>query len=295
MSAPSKKIALITGCSAGGVGAAFASVFAANPNYHVYATARNTSKIPQSLHETSSVTVLALDVTSSESIAAAIEAVRAKTGERMDVLINNAGAGWNAPALDADIQEARRVFDANFFGPLEVVKAFGPMLVNAHGCCVNNCSVGGVAGFPFGSIYSASKAALINAGEVWRHELAPLNVRVLTLVTGGIATKFLENLQPVDLPEGSYYAGIKDIIEKQEENISFAQEPEIFAQDLLRRVEAGQRGKKWVAGGASLMKWVHWLAPQCVIDRIFTEFKSFQKKLSAQHQQRMAEESKKVA
>ncbi len=87
-------------------------------------------------------------------------------------------------------------------------------------------------------------------------------MRVLTLVTGGIATKFLENLQPLELPEGSYYAGIKDIIEKQEENISFGMKPEVLAEDVRRRVERGETGKVWVAGGATLIKWFIWLVPQ---------------------------------
>ncbi len=87
---PSKTV-LVTGCSSGGVGAAFASSFAAagdSQTYHVYATARSPSKIPASLHSAPNVTVLALDVTSSDSIKAAVEAVRRETGERLDVLIN---------------------------------------------------------------------------------------------------------------------------------------------------------------------------------------------------------------
>jgi 1-acylglycerone phosphate reductase len=61
-------------------------------------------------------------------------------------------------------------------------------------------------------IYNASKAALIAASEGWRLELAPLGVRVITLITGGIATNFLTNLQTVELPEDSYYICVKDVI-----------------------------------------------------------------------------------
>ncbi|KAK3050519.1 hypothetical protein LTR09_008158 [Extremus antarcticus] len=294
---PSKTV-LVTGCSSGGVGAAFASSFAAagdSQTYHVYATARSPSKIPASLHSAPNVTVLALDVTSSDSIKAAVEAVRRETGERLDVLINNAGAGWNMPGLDSSIPDARKLFDLNFFSALETMQAFGPMLINAKGVVVNNASVGGMGTFPFGSIYGASKAALIRAGEAWRLELAPLGVRVLTLVTGGIATKFLENLQPLELPEGSYYAGIKDIIEKQEENISFGMKPEVLAEDVRRRVERGETGKVWVAGGATLIKWFIWLVPQWGTDRMLLNFKPFQAKLTEEHKKRMVKEEKKSA
>lgn len=146
------KSCLITGCSAGGVGAAFAKVFMEN-GYHVFATARTPSKIPQALRAAPNVTVLSLDVTSMESIAKAVEAVR-KQFETLDVLINNAGLGLNMPGLDTPIQEAKRLFDLNFFGALAMVQAFSPLLVKAKGCVVNNSSVGGVLPFPFASRWS---------------------------------------------------------------------------------------------------------------------------------------------
>jgi NAD(P)-dependent dehydrogenase (short-subunit alcohol dehydrogenase family) len=107
--------------------------------------------MPRSLHEASNVTVLALDVSSFESIAAAAEAVRNRTGGKLDVLINNAGLGMNMPGLDTSIVETRKVFDSNFFGVLETIQAFSFMLVNTHGCIVNNSSVGGLIPLPFNS------------------------------------------------------------------------------------------------------------------------------------------------
>lgn len=144
-----RKICLITGCSAGGVGAAFAEVFR-KKGYYVFATARTPSKVPQTLHTASNVTVLALDVTSAESIAAAAEAVRKQT-DRLDVLINNAGLGLNMPGLDTSIEEGKKLFDLNFFGVLAMMQAFSAMLIKAKGCVVNNSSVGGCLPFPFAS------------------------------------------------------------------------------------------------------------------------------------------------
>ncbi|KAF2028047.1 NAD(P)-binding protein [Setomelanomma holmii] len=256
-----RKTCLVTGCSSGGVGAALAQAFADN-GYHIFATARTPSKVPESLRETSNVTVLALDVTSSESIAAAAKIVHSKTGGRLDVLINNAGHGLNMPAMDTSINEARKLFDANFFGVLEVIQAFQHMLIKAKGCIVNNSSLGGYQPFPFITLYQASKAALTIAGEGWRLELAPLGVRVITLVTGGIATKFVDNTQPVNLPEDSYYASIKDVIEHQPEHIPFGMKPEVFASDILRRVERGNTGKAWVGGGSVIARIAFWVFPQ---------------------------------
>lgn len=148
MNPGSMKSCLVTGCSEGGVGAALAEIFAAK-GYHVFATARSPSKIPQTLHDASNVTVLSLDVTSTESILQVAENVREQTGGKLDVLINNAGQGMKMPALDASIQQAKKLFDANFFGVLEMIQAFRHMLVNARGVIVNNSSVGAYQPFPF--------------------------------------------------------------------------------------------------------------------------------------------------
>lgn len=147
---PTRKTVLITGCSAGGVGAALATTFHAK-GYHVFATARTPSKIPSSLQSAPNATILTLDVTSSSSIAAALEHVTAATQGKLDVLINNAGLGLAMPALDTSLEDARGQFELNFFGALAMLQAFAPLLVKARGCVVNVSSVGGVLGFPFSS------------------------------------------------------------------------------------------------------------------------------------------------
>jgi len=151
------KTCLITGCSEGGVGAAFAEAFS-NKGYHVFATARAPSKVPQTLHTASNVTVLALDVASSDSIAVVAKIVRDETGGKLDVLINNAGSGMTMPALDTSIPKARELFDTNFFGALEMVQVFSPMLIEAKGCIVNNSSVGGLSPIPFNSMFAEDRA-----------------------------------------------------------------------------------------------------------------------------------------
>ncbi|PON25301.1 hypothetical protein TGAM01_v205987 [Trichoderma gamsii] len=276
-----QRTCLVTGCSAGGVGAAFVEAFK-NKGYHVFATARSPSKIPQPLHDAPNVTVLALDVTSAESIAAALVEVQKKTS-KLDVLINNAGLGLNMPGLDTSLEEAKSLFDLNFFGAMAMMQAFGPLLVAAKGCVVNNSSVGGVFNFPFSSIYNASKAALIHGGETWRLEMAPLGVRVMTLVTGGIATNFFVNMQTLIFPENSYYKPIKDIIEENPEENPYGQKPDAFAQDVLQRVERGATGKQWVGGGAGVARFGLWLMPQGAIDKLCQSMKPFAKKLEQEH------------
>lgn len=148
--AVSRKSVLITGCSAGGIGAGLADFFQ-EKGYHVFATLRNPSKISQSLSKSANVTVLTLDVLSSESIAAAVESVTKETGGRLDVLVNNSGGGIFAPALDTSIEEGKKIFDLNFWAPMAMVQAFAPLLIKAKGCLVNNASVSAIVPMALGS------------------------------------------------------------------------------------------------------------------------------------------------
>lgn len=153
-------------------------------------------------------------------------------------------------------------------------------------------------------IYNASKAALIHGSETWRLEMAPLGVRVMTLVTGGIATNFFVNMQTLIFPENSYYKPIKDIIEEVPEENPYGQKPDLFAQDVLQRVERGATGKQWVGGGAGIARFGLWLLPQGAVvsvlldhvqidlelllivksqDKLCQSMKPFAKKLEQEH------------
>lgn len=147
-------------------------------------------------------TVLTLDVLSSEAIAAAVTSVTRVTGGKLDVLVNNSGAVMVMPALDASIEEGKRLFDTNYWAMLAMIQAFAPLLIKAKACVVNNTSASGVLPFgAFGSIYNSSKAAALLGSESLRLELAPLGVRTLSLVTTAVKSNAFTNLQPIDIPE----------------------------------------------------------------------------------------------
>lgn len=147
---PPRKTVLITGCSDNGIGSGLAHAFHTH-HYHVFATARSPSKIT-TLRSLPHVTLLPLDTTSASSIAAAVEAVTARTGGVLDVLVNNAGVNCVGPAVDEDVWgDAREVFGVNVFGTMAVTKAFAPLVVAAEGCVVNNSSLSAVLHLPFWS------------------------------------------------------------------------------------------------------------------------------------------------
>lgn len=143
------KSVLITGCSAGGIGYSLAQEFQSH-GLTVFATARTLSKI-SNLEKLSNVTLLPLDVTSASSIAAAVEAVKAKTGGKLDYLVNNSGRTYCMPALDVDIEEAKLLFDVNVWGVLAMVQAFAPLLIEAKGTLVNIGSIVAYLNVPYGS------------------------------------------------------------------------------------------------------------------------------------------------
>jgi NAD(P)-dependent dehydrogenase (short-subunit alcohol dehydrogenase family) len=141
-------------------------------------------------------------VLSSEAIAAAVTSVTRVTGGKLDVLVNNSGAVMVMPALDASIEEGKRLFDTNYWAMLAMIQAFAPLLIKAKACVVNNTSASGVLPFgAFGSIYNSSKAAALLGSESLRLELAPLGVRTLSLVTTAVKSNAFTNLQPIDIPE----------------------------------------------------------------------------------------------
>lgn len=141
------KTVLITGCSAGGSGSAFAESFQKR-GLHVFATARTLSKMSH-LENLPNTTLIELDVISPASIAAALEVVTAQTGGRLDYLVNNSGQALVMPCLDTDMEEAKKLFDVNFWGVIAMTKAFAPLVIASKGTIVNICSVNAHANVPW--------------------------------------------------------------------------------------------------------------------------------------------------
>lgn len=135
----SEKTVLITGCSEGGIGAALAKAFHAK-GYHVFATLRNPAKAG-SLEPVTGIDISTLDVTEKKSIQQCVQYIETKTGGKLDVLVNNAGADCTMPLLDVSLEEAKALYDLNVWAVLALTQAFAPMLVKARGTVVNINSV----------------------------------------------------------------------------------------------------------------------------------------------------------
>lgn len=93
------------------------------------------------------------------------------------------------PALDLEPDQIRAVFETNVFGVMLMCKTFAPLLINAKGTIVQIGSLAAVMSYVWGAAYGATKAALHNYSNSLRLELAPFDVRVVTVVTGGVKSK----------------------------------------------------------------------------------------------------------
>ncbi|KAF2865190.1 short-chain dehydrogenase/reductase [Massariosphaeria phaeospora] len=268
-----KKSVLITGCSAGGIGAGLADVFR-EKGYHVFATLRNPSKLPSTLSKASNVTPLTLDVLSPDSIANAVSDVTRHTGGRLDILINNSGQNLIRPALDVSLDEGRKLFDLNFWAPLAMIQAFAPLLIEARGCVVNQSSAAAYVPMAFSSIYNSSKAALAMGSEIWRREFEPLGVRTITLITTSVKTPAFERIEKPHIHDSSYYFVIREYLERLADGRlqEGAPDARTYALKVLAEIERGATGEIWVGKDAGMNRFaVKWF-PQMVFELILDGF-----------------------
>ena len=184
-------VVLITGCSRG-IGLKTALHFIRN-GHSVFASMRNISisgDIEKAARDEGlPVEIVQLDVTDDASVRAAVAKVLGSAG-RIDVLVNNAGFGFFGPLEDADIDEAKLVFETNFFGPIRLAQAVLPaMREQRSGTIVNVSSLSGVIAEPYNGMYAASKHALEAASEVLYYECHPFGIRVLIIEPGGHDTR----------------------------------------------------------------------------------------------------------
>jgi NAD(P)-dependent dehydrogenase (short-subunit alcohol dehydrogenase family) len=185
MPEPSKAV-LITGCSSG-IGRATAEHLA-QEGWTVYATARR----PETLTdlERKGCRTLALDVTSEESMQAAVATVTDEHGA-VGVLVNNAGYSQSGAVESVPMEQVRAQFETNVFGLLRMCQLVLPAMRAQHwGKVVNISSMGGRLTFPGGGLYHATKYAVEALSDALRFEARGFGVDVILIEPGLIVTQF---------------------------------------------------------------------------------------------------------
>lgn len=187
------KIALVTGASSG-IGAATAKRLA-TAGYKVYGTSRSGAAAGGEQQ----FAMLPLDVTSDGSVAAAVSEVIRLQG-RIDLLVNNAGIGVApAGAEESSIDQARSIFETNFFGVVRMTRAVLPHIRRqGAGRIINIGSVLGFVPMPYGALYSATKHAIEGYSESLDHELRTRGIRVSVIEPAWTKTPLDANFMKPD-------------------------------------------------------------------------------------------------
>jgi NAD(P)-dependent dehydrogenase (short-subunit alcohol dehydrogenase family) len=203
----SQKKVLITGASRG-IGRALVEQALARGAKIVYAGTRN-GKIDIADKR---VTPLALDVTDPAQVQSAARQVPS-----LDVLVNNAGIALYEGLEDLDL--IAQTMAVNFYGILNVTRAFLPQLKLSKGAIVNNLSLAGLAPLPMVPAYSASKAAALSITQSFRMFLKSQSVSVHAAIIGPTETDMTRGFSIPKNTALSTAKGIFDGLEKGEEDI----------------------------------------------------------------------------
>jgi NAD(P)-dependent dehydrogenase (short-subunit alcohol dehydrogenase family) len=227
----------------------------ARSGFHTYATMRDLKK-SRNITEIATVEnlplkVLQLDVNDNTSVKSAVGKIVAE-GNRIDVLVNNAGYGLFSPLEDVTLDQIREQFETNFFGAIRVVHEVIPtMRRQRNGTIVNVSSLVGRVGLPLSSAYVSTKFALEGLSESVRYELNEFGINIILIEPGVIKTNFLENLKTADTTSKSEspYAELVDRTTKEfGKMMNSSSSPIIVAEAILRAITSKDPEFRYVVG-----------------------------------------------
>lgn len=169
--------------------------------------------------------------------------------------------------MDIDFAEVQSVFDTNVFAVMRMCKEFSPLLIEAKGTIINIGSLAGVIPYVFGSVYNATKAALHSYSETLRVELAPFEVKVMVVITGGVQSNIARTYR--DLPKGSLYLPLDtEYQRRQKHSQEGAMDNSVYAEGVVRAA-LGTRPTRSLWRGHQA--WKVWLLLR-IFPRFFWDF-----------------------
>lgn len=254
-------VALVTGASSG-IGEATAQRLA-TAGYKVYGTSRRGGQAGRRSFE-----MLSLDVTSDASVEAAVKEVLRLHG-RIDLLVNNAGFGVApAGAEESSIEQAKAIFETNFFGLIRMTRAVVPhMRRQGSGRIINIGSVLGFLPMPYGALYAATKHAVEGYSESLDHELRTRGIRVSVIEPAYTKTQFDANFLAPD-SKLDEYREIRALLDKVLKQVmASADEPTVVADVVLKAAIAARPKLRYTAGGlANRLRLLRRFAPAGLVD-----------------------------
>lgn len=226
---------LISGCSTG-IGREIADVALA-AGERVVVTARKVEAVEDFVRAyPETALALPLDVTQADQVRAVVGAAEERFG-RVDVLVNNAGYGYVSSVEEGVDEDVRRMFDTNFFGAIDLIKAVLPgMRARRSGFIANISSMTGLVSNPANVYYSSSKFALESLSEGLAKEVIPFGIRVTAIEPGLFRTDWSSRSMqesPTSIPDYEPTIGVR--------------------REMIRNSSGGEPGDPRKVGEATLM------------------------------------------
>lgn len=257
------KIAIVTGASSG-IGEVTAEQLA-KAGYKVYGTSRRGA---QGQSGKRPFEMLALDVTSDESVAAAVNHVLRIEGH-IDLLVNNAGFGVApAAAEESSIEQAQAIFDTNFFGIVRMIRAVVPhMRQRGSGRIINISSVLGFVPMPYMALYVATKHAVEGYSESLDHELRTQGIRVSLIEPAYIKSAFDAHLLQPDAALDEYRDLRAGLALRVKEALESADGPGVVAETVVQVALAATPKVRYTSGAlAGRLRFLRRFAPAALVD-----------------------------
>lgn len=244
---PYSKVVVITGVSSG-IGRAAAMMFA-EQGCRVFGTVRNRANaqaIP-------GVAFIEMDIRDEVSVQHGIQAIVAQ-GERIDVLVNNAGVTLLGATEETSIAEAQTLFDTNLLGLLRTTKAVLPhMREQRSGRIVNVSSVLGFLPAPYMGLYSASKHAVEGLSETLDHEVRQFGIRVALVEPSFTRTNLDLNAPQTAFRIPHYSKELGVVSQAIQRNVQKAPEPDAVATTIVNASLGAWKMRHTPKGDASLL------------------------------------------
>ncbi|MEP9363575.1 oxidoreductase [Nocardioides sp. CN2-186] len=198
---------LVTGCSTG-IGREVARA-ALDAGHQVVVTSRKVADVTDLCDGYETALAVPLDVTDRDQVDAAVSAATDAFGG-LDVLVNNAGYGYLSAVEEGDDAEVRALFDTNYFGVVDTIKAVLPgMRAQGSGHVINMSSMTGLVANPPNAYYSSTKFALEALTEALAKEVGPLGIKVTAIEPGAFRTDWAKrSMHEASAPIEAYAADV---------------------------------------------------------------------------------------
>lgn len=217
------KTAVVTGGSSG-IGLAAVRALAEN-GWKVFELSRHGTGTEDAVH-------ICCDVSDENSVNEAFAQISADSVP--DLVLNCAGFGISGAVEFTDLREAKRLFDVDFFGTVNVNKAAIPSLRETGGKIINISSVAEPVPIPFQAFYSAAKAAISSYTMSLANELRPFGISVCAVLPGDIKTGFTAAREKNTGGDELYGGRISRSVSRMEKDEQNGMPPETIARVIVK-------------------------------------------------------------